>query len=226
MNFNGNFNKLGDIDLRELQEIASSLTEDDWDSDNWRQKQFRAHKYTQTISLIFDKDFRHSMPTKHPMFEKFEKALQPVVQLLSSSYKSQEQQNLIKKYGDGYLIRTNLVRLLPGGDIPFHLDKNFSLSHAHRVHLPIFTNDKVLFTVDTETINIKEGELMEINNKHFHCVSNDGDNVRTHIILDYVIPGEMCCCGKRSHPHTQCSPHNCYNFDNSPNVCTCLVDAI
>ena len=56
--------------------------------------------------------------------------------------------------GIGYFIRANLVRLAPGGTINEHRDGNFSLTHSHRVHVPIITNDRVLFNVGRETLSI------------------------------------------------------------------------
>ena len=39
------------------------LTEEDWQTDDWRQKRFDTHADTQTVQLIFDADFRHEAAT-------------------------------------------------------------------------------------------------------------------------------------------------------------------
>jgi hypothetical protein len=224
MNFNGNFNRLGFVDTKIIKELVLSLTEDEWGSSDWRQKEYEAHKHTQTISLIFDKDFRHQNPTKHPMYKRFKSALKPIKKIISKAYQSDYQMELYAKYGKGFVVRANLVRLLPNGNIPSHYDRNFTLSHGHRIHLPIITNKGVLFTVNDEVVNIKEGELTEINNKQYHHVINNGNEIRTHLIIDWVIPNEMCCCGKKWHPNTPCSPEVCKSVDYAAaaNVCSCF----
>lgn len=226
MNFNGNFKKIGQLKsshLENLQELVKNIKEAEWAGDSWRQKEYEAHKDTQTISLIFDKDFRHEYPTKHSMYKRFKKAIKPIKKLLKNSFQTDYQKKLYIKHGKGFFIRINLVRLLPKGDIPSHYDRNFSLSHAHRIHIPIITNKGVIFTVNDSSINIKEGELIEINNKQYHHVINNGNKIRTHLIIDWVIPNEKCCCGQKWHPNEECSPEICRSVDYSaaPNVCSC-----
>jgi hypothetical protein len=174
------------------------------------------------INLIFDKDFRHTKPTIHKHFPIFKNPLNEVTQLLSETFNSQTNTFLNSFYGKGYYIRVNLVKLLKGGDIPEHIDETFSLSHSHRIHLPIITNDKVVFTVGGESLCLKEGEMYEINNKHHHKVANLGDHDRVHMILDWVVPGEQCCCGKKDHPDIPCNPHACKVFDFANQPCNCL----
>ena len=43
-----------------------------------------------------------------------------------------------------------LAKLAAGDTIPKHTDAGFSLLHCHRVHLPIITNDNVVFSVGGE----------------------------------------------------------------------------
>jgi aspartyl/asparaginyl beta-hydroxylase (cupin superfamily) len=75
--------------------------------------------------------------------------------------------------------------------------------------LPIITNDEVWFTVGSESINMRPGELYEVNNRRVHSVENKGAEDRVHLILDFVLPGEQCCCGALHHPDTRCSPQAC-----------------
>ena len=62
------------------------LTDEDWASEVWRQKSYPVHQQTQTISLIFDKDFRHSNPTIHPRFEQFHEAFAPLMQSVTDYF--------------------------------------------------------------------------------------------------------------------------------------------
>ena len=94
-------------------------------------------------------------------------------------------------------MRINLAKLLPGSMIPEHMDTNITLTHSHRVHMPVVTNEKVMFSVGGEKKHLREGEVWEINNKKAHWVENKSEEARIHLILDWVIPGESCCCGRR-----------------------------
>ena len=67
---------------------------------------------------------------------------------------------LAAQSGPGYCVRASLVRLNPGGTIDAHQDKNFSLAHSHRIHIPLLTNPGVEFTVGNETRYLAEGEVI------------------------------------------------------------------
>ena len=74
VNFEIFFRQIGEFDLEEPQKKTMELTDEDWASEAWRQKSYPVHQQTQTISLIFDKDFRHSNPTVHSRFEQFQES--------------------------------------------------------------------------------------------------------------------------------------------------------
>jgi tetratricopeptide (TPR) repeat protein len=79
-----------------------------------------------------------------------------------------------------------LAKLVAGGTIPKHTDAGFSLLNCHRVHLPIITNDDVIFSVGGEDINMQVGELWEINNGTEHAVENRSAEDRIHLIVDWM----------------------------------------
>ena len=226
MNFPGNFMRIGHVDPEPLAAEAGRLTDADWDAYAFRQQRYEVHRDTQTIGLVFDPDFRHTHPTRLPRLEQFEPAIRPALQLIAAYYEeSAHGRELTARYGLGYFVRATLVRLVPGGAIDPHTDNNFSLTHSHRVHVPALTNDRVLFSVGGEVINMKPGEVFEINNRRMHSVENRGDANRIHLILDFVLPGEQCCCGRRRHPETRCSPQACMDTDYLRIPCTCFADA-
>jgi Aspartyl/Asparaginyl beta-hydroxylase len=225
MNFPGNFFHIGDVDATELKALASNLTEEQWHSFDVRQKRYEVHQHTQTIGLVYDPDFRHSHSTRLPILEVFESALRPVLWMTADHFEeTPSAQRLIRENGAGYFIRASLVRLAARRGIAEHRDMNFSLTHSHRVHLPIITNDQVLFTVGRETISMREGQLTEINNRRQHSVRNDGAQDRVHLVLDFVLPGERCCCGARLYPQTRCSPHACEDTVVGRVPCTCYPE--
>jgi aspartyl/asparaginyl beta-hydroxylase (cupin superfamily) len=116
------------------------------------------------------------------------------------------------------------VQLRAGGVIAPHRDNNFSLTHSHRIHLPVITNEHVLFTVGDDTMNLPAGGMYEINNRRTHSVENLSDEARVHVILDFVLPGEKCCCGRKLHPQTLCSPQACAPTDRLQIPCNCFPE--
>lgn len=210
MNFSGNFSFLGNIEVADLKKLVQSLSDKQWGEFAIRQNIYEVHQNTQTIGLVYDLDFRHSHPTRLPTLAMFEEALRPVLTKTAGHYEESETGRQLLKNGRlGYFIRASLVKLAAGRGIAAHRDMNFSLTHSHRIHLPIITNDDVWFTVGNESINMREGELYEVNNRRVHAVENNGAEDRVHLIFDFVLPGEQCCCGALHHPTTRCSPQAC-----------------
>jgi hypothetical protein len=226
MNFPGNFLHLGSVDIGRLRQQVDDLTAQQWADYALRQKRYEVHRDTETIGLVFDPDFRHSHPTRLPMLEIFHDAIYPALELVAGHYENSEQgKALAEQFGLGYFIRATLVRLKAGGAIDPHQDNNFSLTHSHRVHLPIVTTDRVFFSVGNETMALPAGELYEINNRRLHAVRNDSSGDRVHLILDFVLPGEKCCCGALLHPATLCSPQACMATDRQQIRCNCYPES-
>jgi len=223
MNFKGNFNHLAKVDVSHLINMVNHLTEKHWSLDSTRQKRYEVHTHTQTINIVFDEDFRHMNPSKHPALDVFGPVIQPIMSFIANHYENLvENKPYLEQYGQGYFIRINLVKLLAHNNIAEHQDKNFSLAHSHRIHIPIVTNDKVFFNVGDESINMKVGEIIEINNRRFHSVDNQSDEDRVHLIIDFVIPGEPCCCAEIHHPGVMCNPELCMPTDRLVTPCHCL----
>ena len=226
MNFDDNFRRIGGANVEPIRALVASLEEADWDSQSVRQQRYEVHRDTQTIPLVHDYDFRHTNPTRHPALETFGPVIRPILAITADFFDTSEKgQELTKKYGVGYFVRANLVRLAAGGSIDEHRDGNFSLTHAHRVHVPIITNDRVFFNVGQETLCLPEGEIYEINNRRLHSVHNGGDAARIHLILDYVLKGEKCCCGEKLHPDQPCSREACLDTDHGRIPCTCFPES-
>lgn len=177
MRFDGNFRLLGHVDITELRSGVERQANADWDAQQYRQKKFGVHSQTQTLFLLFDSDFRHFEPTWLPKGQQFYSALRPVIEQVSRYFGFQ-----------GWVVRCIMTRLRAGGRIAPHADSGFSLSHTHRCHLAIVTNDAVQFSVGAETINMKVGELWEINNQRDHSVYNSSSEDRVHLILDWAEP--------------------------------------
>jgi len=93
---------------------------------------------------------------------------------------------LLEDHHDGKRGRVLLVNLPAGEKIPMHQDSGIYLQLVHRNHIPIVTNDKVMFGVGNSLINMKESNVYEINNHKTHYVNNDSDFDRYHLIIDII----------------------------------------
>lgn len=109
-------------------------------------------------------------------------------------YKMENTIQYIVRYIFGENSINNIARLqfsiLRKGDIiKPHIDKKEWSNKYSRIHICIQTNDKVfyLFKIKTtqEKKQIKEGEVIEFNNKVLHSVQNNGETDRINIIIDY-----------------------------------------
>jgi hypothetical protein len=168
----GNFNTIG---------FNSILMNNDFDWDEWdfRRKRFHMLYQTQTIPLLFDETWHFTHVQKHKHYSLFETEIDK----LTNHFKS------VIFNGDGYFLSALLVRLLSGNDIKHHIDNSihYQTSLFTRIHIPISTNEKCIFTVGDESKNLKTGELWQINyTQMYHSVTNQGDTDRIHLILDWV----------------------------------------
>ena len=168
-----NFNYIGKTDVSTIASKVKKINI--WDDYIFRQKTYDVHKYTKTIPLIFDEDFRNHNPTYHFNYSIYKNEMNKFKNIFS------------KKFGKGYIIRALLVNLEAQKNIPNHIDNSFSLDICKRIHIPIITNNKVIFNVGEEKINLKKGEMWEINNsKKIHSVKNNSKSDRVHLIIDWV----------------------------------------
>lgn len=179
MDFDGSFAVIGKHPTDPLRAKVEALTAEDWLSDAWRQEVYRPHRESNTILLMFDKDYRHEAPTKLAAHTHFEAEMAPIYHHLAAHY------------GTGYPVRALFARLPPGGRVHPHSDAGFSLTNSHRVHLPVITHPSAWFTIGGEKRALPYGELCEVNNQREHSFHNEGDRYRVHLLVDWVIPGEL-----------------------------------
>jgi hypothetical protein len=179
MDFDGSFALIGRHDTSGLRAKVEALSAEDWLSDAWRQHVYRPHRESNTILLMFDKDYRHDAPTVLEAHAHFAAEMEPIYARLK------------EHYGTGYPVRALFARLPPEARVHPHSDAGFSLTNSHRVHLPVVTHPAAWFTVGGETRAVPYGELWEINNQREHSVYNQGDRDRVHLLVDWVVPGEL-----------------------------------
>jgi hypothetical protein len=177
MDFSDKFRKLGEIDTARIKELVLLVPDEDWIRSNDAHSRGPTHIDVQPLPMLWDIDLRHMDPTPHQHYEKFEAALAPVFEFIANYYGN-----------EGWLVRALFARLKPQGIIPLHKDKGFSLTHGHRIHIPIITNEKSRLYVDGSTKALREGEVWEINNVRAHGAENNGDAWRVHFIADWAPP--------------------------------------
>jgi hypothetical protein len=174
MDIDFKFKNYGNFDVSGILSILNTSNLD-WDEFDYRQKTFAVHRKTKTIPLLFHGNFKSfdKVPTKN--YELFKNEIDSLEEILNKSIGT-----------EGQIFRAILVMLVKGGGIAKHLDGGPSLKIPKRIHIPIITNDKCFFTIEDEIKNLKVGEVWEINNSEkLHGVSNEGDEDRVHLIVDW-----------------------------------------
>lgn len=166
-----NFKYLGSIDVQAFQAKSERL---DWEYFKFRQTAHEVHKETLTVPLLFDPFF--SKISLHKDYAFFIKDLESIRQFL------------VKELGNGYLQSAILINLPAGKEVKRHVDKGEGFRKNRRIHIPILTNENCFFEVDNEVINMKEGEIWEINNSEkAHSVQNHGSTDRIHLLIDWMV---------------------------------------
>ena len=145
MNFDGSFKFLGQFNVIGLQEKILSFDEIEWHKMSGKERRGKEHSCTQTIPILFDNDFRHIHPTRHSTIDRIDDEFKSLRSFMEDYYGEQT----------GYFIRMIIVRMNPQSEIPLHYDTGSSLPYGHRIHLPLKTNDAIIFQVGEECKNLK-----------------------------------------------------------------------
>ena len=97
--------------------------------------------------------------------------------------------SLNKLIGNGKIEVALLINLPKNKKILPHIDSGYEhFFKTKRIHIPIVTNDKCNFIVGGEIVQMKMGEIWEINNSNkIHSVNNGGDTDRVHLLIDYEL---------------------------------------
>lgn len=169
-----NFKTHAFIDVSSIKSKALEYTKEDWDSYDYRQKTFNVHKQTKTIPLIWDEKLK-AKPKIYNESTKFKKELHIINTLLTN------------KIGPGDLATAMLINLPAKKQISRHIDSAKFFKAIHRIHIPIVTAPECVFEINGEIKNIKEGEVVEIDNDNkYHSVQNNSDIDRIHLLVDWL----------------------------------------
>jgi tetratricopeptide (TPR) repeat protein len=170
-----NFLQLGDkLNVAAIKEKIEQLPAEKW-LESERERLFDVHRDTQALLMVHFEDYQYKKPEYRELWFEMENELRPVIDYVANYYQN-----------NGFVVRLILAKLLAGGKIPKHTDAGYSLLNCHRIHLPIVTNEDAVFFVGGEEINMRAGELWEINNGTVHAVENRGAEDRIHLIVDWM----------------------------------------
>ncbi len=169
------FLRLNDhFDVSAIRQRIEQYPAEKW-LESERERLFDVHRNTQALQLVHFEDHRYKEPEYRTLYAELHDALMPVIVYVARYYQD-----------NGFIVRLILAKLVAGGKIPKHTDAGYSLLNCHRIHLPITTNEDVIFHVGGEEIHMRVGELWEINNGTVHGVENRGAEDRIHLILDWM----------------------------------------
>ncbi|HET9811847.1 MAG TPA: aspartyl/asparaginyl beta-hydroxylase domain-containing protein [Sphingomicrobium sp.] len=88
---------------------------------------------------------------------------------------------------DGVWSRSRLMGLGPGAEVPVHIDSHYHWRTHIRIHIPVITDPKVLFTCGDETIHMAPGECWLFDSFRWHRVENGWTERRVHLVLDTIM---------------------------------------
>ncbi len=161
------------FDIEAIRHRIEQIPDARWDSE--RGQRFDVHIDTRSLDLIHFFRDENTKPEYRELYFELQDELKPVVDSIASYYQN-----------NGFLLRMLLTKMPPGSEIAKHTDFGPALMNCHRVHIPITTNDKVVFVVGGEKKNMQVGEFWEIDNALKHSVENQGDEDRIHLIIDWM----------------------------------------
>lgn len=176
------FRQLGQVDIAALKEAVLAITEDQWNAENAEKpNRFEALDVTRHIVFRFVSNYRDWRDSyDRPLWDAWKHLLLPVMAAATADY----------GYASGIYPRVMLARMVAGGVIKPHRDANPAAKWPHKIHIPIVTNDQVLFRVEGAQYVMPEGEAVEVNNMGVHSVENRGATDRINLIFEYYDPDQ------------------------------------
>lgn len=178
---NFNFIKHRQYNVNSINDYISGFV-DEWFLDTSRQKNFEAHKDTNSYFLYKtnlgwqkNEKFVVSKATKD---EELLSLVEPIISELEEIH-------------DGLRGNVLFIKLKGMHNIPEHTDGGNYLVFSRRHHIPIVTSNQTFFGVGSEKINMAVGECWEINNTRTHSVDNNSSTDRIHLLIDIMPNSEI-----------------------------------
>lgn len=83
--------------------------------------------------------------------------------------------------------QVKVMRLTAQTDLPEHVDVHPYWDNRIRIHIPIITNDDVIFHCDGESLHMAAGSCYILDNSRPHSVQNKGTADRYHLVIDILL---------------------------------------
>ncbi|KDM92848.1 sulfotransferase [Photobacterium galatheae] len=163
---------IGHVDITEITKCLKQLPDSAWKANPYRQNTYAVHKQTESLVLYFKTD---EFTESH---DELLAAMQPLLAPIFARF--------AQYYGYSKLDIAKLMfaKLPSGCEIPEHRDSAPIFAKYHRVHVPIQTNDAIIFYLDHQAHHFKTGVMYDINNLGLHRVINPSSEDRIHLIFD------------------------------------------
>ena len=168
-----------DLDISKLKEKVLNISDSKWKENTKRQEYFKEHSLTESI-IVYSKKENSDDPIYGNSDIVDKEILTDLQEELQDFFIE-----LKKYYKVGSVSRILLAKLKPG-QIPEHVDYGVHLNICRRMHIPLKTNNDVLFKVESQVYNFKEGLVYEFDNTRLHGVENNSSEERIHLIVDWT----------------------------------------
>lgn len=169
---------IGNFNPKRFMSFIDSLPPEAWEEFTTRQKNFDAHATTKTLAGVFPD--RSNFPTLHlktyTHTEKFIELCEVICDAFCLYYKKP------------FKVTTAVVVFMPPeSQVKLHTDTHPYFGLTHRAHWCLDGEyDKMDFLISGEKIEMKKGDLLEINNRMPHEVLYTGKKPRYNLIIDFL----------------------------------------
>lgn len=163
-----NLYKLATVDVSSLEKELNKLTPEQWVEWDLRQNRYVIHQLTETYPLMFSE--YGEPPTLYNQNTPLWHVTQPLVSSIELLYGKKPAAILFAK-------------LKAGASIPRHKDGGWFVK-THRLHIPIITDPRVIFSIGDDTYHLEKGVVYEFNNMNMHGVTNPTNIDRVHLMID------------------------------------------
>lgn len=92
----------------------------------------------------------------------------------------------LEEKSEGSVAEVSFNKLKSGGVITGHYDHGDYYEYMRRYHIPLQTNNDVLFYIEKSIVNMPVGQCWEVNNAKYHSVQNYGNCDRIHLVVDIM----------------------------------------
>jgi|GEM_PF-953515 len=171
---------LGEADIFPIIKMLPEL-KNEWDkAEDYKLNPNKTMLLNQVQHINFRWSDKKKEPVEYkvlPLWETYKNILLPVLKKAVEPI----------SYKNGFFPRVMFAKMLPGSNIPEHIDGSGSSGWiAHKIHIPIVTNQEATFSVKGKVYHFEKGKVYEVNNGAMHGAVNGGETARIHLIFEYL----------------------------------------